>query len=340
MIDSTTVERALRAKWGKVPGLYRIAVRFYGSSWAVMLAGPGARAPQGIPPSVTVDLGAFKSTKIPVYWEQVPQAAPRQIPWAPNPQSMKRANAEMWGGAPEVTDRPMAILDPRGNYGVRTLEQRTKAPYREYQLAGNVRTPELPFWSLPFDLQQCGCFSTFNIDQTIFTYQVPSDEQLTLRGICYSASGIPAGNYIQVRVDRSGDTQAQWQDIMMQPTGDPAFQFAFTGYENPMPFNLLVDHDQSINVTVRLLGIPPFTISPGYPTQAQICLMLRGWTSKLNDRRTGWPRPQDLGDINDAAQGYDDIIGRFHNGALVDAVQQVLSAEDYEVQHPEQGGGR
>lgn len=339
MLDPQYLERQLAARWGNLPGVQGVRVRQIDGRWAVVVQGYGD-PPRAITSTVSVRTGQRLPAILPVLWRTVPQASPHRLPPPRTDQVMLPANDQMWAGASPVEPRRMPVIDPRDHRTVPTEMPLPRAPLDEYQLALSARTPELPFWSQPFDLRECVCCENFATPQTVLTYPVESSRQLTLRGISYHAINVPAGHGVEFRVDRSGNTQAMWRDLMVTPAGDPAEQFAFAGHLRPMPLNLLIDHDQTVTVTVSLLGPPPFNMPPVFPANAQVCVMLRGWLSMVNDPRDGAPRPIDVGDLNDVAQGNRDIVSDYRDAQLADAVQRVINQGVYEIEHPEQGGRR
>lgn len=339
MLDTLELERQLRLRWRSIHGIRSIVVRSVQGVWAVIAAGPAPQHPQALPSTVTVNTGQRFPAVLPVYWQQVAAAAPRVLP--PSEAAAQRlANNQLWQGDVATPDRPMDLLTYQHAPQVGGGTKLPSAPYDEYQVFLPARTPELPFWSEPCDMRSCFCFYYFSRSQLVLTTTIPADRQLTLRGISYSATGIPAGHAIDVRVSRSGATLTSWRDMMATPGGDPANQFTFSGHLNPMPLNAIIDHDQTLTVDVTLLGPPPFNLPPTYPTTAEVCVLLRGWMSRLNDTRAGAPRPFDLGDPNTLAQGNLEIVDSFRDEALLESVQQVLNAGEYEVKHPETHGKR
>lgn len=339
MLDPQYLERQLSARWGNLPGVRGIRVRMVDGRWSIIVDGHNP-IPQAITATVSVRTGQVRPAILPVLWRAVPKAAARQIPPPRTDRPLRPADDQMWAGASIVTPRSMPIIDPRSHYMIPTEMPPPAARLDECQLALSARTPELPFWSQPFDLRECICCANFATPTMVLTYPVESSRQLTLRGISYHAINVPAGHGMEIRVDRSGNTQATWRDLMLTPGGDPAEQFAFAGHLRPMPLNLLVDHDQTVTVTVTLLGPPPFNMPPVFPANAQVCVMLRGWLSMVNDPRDGAPRPIDVGDLNDVAQGSRDLVSDYRDAEMVDAVQRVLNEGVYEIEHPAQTGRR
>lgn len=340
MIDTVSLERRLGSKWGAIPGVYSVRVRPHRGVWSIIVSGPGDKPPRGIPVHVQVDVGERFPKLLPVFWNRVQRASPQNLTPAVSARNMKPANEMMWSGVPPVTERPVDLFNPRRSYEVATTKPNKIAKLDEFQIYLPARTPELPFWSNPYDNEQCICISAYNVLVPGWNDVTNATQQLTVRGISYTGYGIPAGSYVRFRVARSGDEQATWDDVMMAPSGNPSNQFAFGSPISPLPMNLLVDHDQTLSVNVQLLGPPPFNIQPGYAVNAQICVEVHGWMSWNNDARNGWPRPQDLGDLNDVAQGYFDIIDDFKDGDLVHAVDRVINSGAYELKHPERGGLR
>lgn len=340
MLDPSALERQLRVRWGMLPGIAQVRVRAVRGAWAILVDGSAATPPRGITSTVSVNVGERQPVVLPVYWRPVPAAAPRGIPAATAGQPGQPANDQMWAGVPPVVPRDMPMLPPTPPVTPPPMRDLPRARLEEYQLFLPARTPELPFWSRPFDLQSCLCCTVYGTQLGVISYAVESAEQLTLRSISYHAQGIPYANAIEVSVDRSGDEQATWRDIMVAPGGNTAKQFAFGSHLTPLPLNLIVDHDQTLNVRVKLLGPSPFNIGPPNPADAIVCVMLHGWISTLNDPRDGAPRAIDVGDLNDVAQGNLDIVSRFSDGELARGVQLVLHEGMEEILHPATDGRR
>ena len=146
---------------------------------------------------------------------------------------------------------------------------------------------------------------------------------LTLTGISYNAYGMAAFDRLRFRVSRSLNEQATWDDMMMAPAADSAHQFAMCGHLTPMPLNLIIDRNQTLMVTVTALGGTPYTPIPA-PADLQVCVLLRGWISTLNDNRDGAPKNFDNCAITEIALGDLDVVGNFTDAALAASVQQLV----------------
>lgn len=340
MIDTVSLERQLRARWAARLGIRSVSVRPINGFWSVLVSGPGPVAPDFIPGHVSVETGKRNPQRLPVFWRTVQSASPRHLPASVRPQDSQPANDLMWAGAPPVIERPVDLLDVRTPHVVGTEKSVPRPKLDEYQLFLPAHTPELPFWSEPFDNEQCACINAYNVTVPIWSFTIPATKQLTLRGISYTGVNIPNGSYVRLYVNRAGDNMATWIDMMANAAGNPSNQFAFGSAISPMPLDFVADHDLNVSVSARLLGFPPFDIQAGYSVDAQMCVELSGWISKNNDARYGWPRPQDLGDMNDEAQGYVDVLEGFKDAALVAGVELVLREGLFETTHPERGGLR
>jgi hypothetical protein len=319
MTEWEAVAKRLRQQWANIPGLVDINIRRRKDGVAcAFVRTRGLGFPPGLPAAVPVRVG-IASLVLPVMW--APVVSP-DVPLA-KPASDKPMSDAMWGGAPPVTDRMLPDYIQRGRPPLPTASMPPPVGPQEYQLFLPARDPKLPFWSQPFDLQQCRCVDRIGVMTTILTYDIPTDHMLTLTGISYSAYGLNALDRLRFRVSRSLNEQATWDDMMMAPAADPAHQFAFGGHLDPLPLNVIVDHDQTIEVMVTALGGAPYTPIPT-PADLQVCVLLRGWLSLINDTRDGAPKAYDLGGIGEIAFGTLDAVGRFTDGDLAAAVQRVV----------------
>jgi hypothetical protein len=333
MLDPIALERVLRAKWGALPGVYDVAVRPHQRRWAVIVSGPSPAAPPGITAVITINIGDRAPAMLPVFWRTVPAAAPRQLPYA-EVKAPNRANEAMWAGVPPVVDRPFRVVQPIDTApGIAAAKSMPKARLHAYQFFLPARTMELPFFSKPFNLRACICCNNLNVDQPVLTYAVKSDEQLIVQSVSYDVYNVPVSNQFRFRVNVSGQTLTQWDDIVVDLANGPSHQFALSGHLNPLPVPAYIEHDSVFTLSAKLLGPYPFASDPSYATTAQICISVQGVLVTINDARQGVPRPADLGDLNDVAQGFKDIVPTVTE-AEIDAVQTVLDQAEYEVEHP------
>lgn len=322
MTEWEAVAIRLRRQWAKLPGLIDIRLRRRGDGVAcVFVRTRGTAFPKELPATIPVRIG-IASLVLPVMW--APETALEQP--VEQPKVDPKFTDAMWGGAPPVTDRFLPEYPPllhRPPLPTGTLPP--PVTKHEFQLFLPARDPKLPFWSKPFDLLQCQCLARVGAGSVLISYAVPTDHMITLTGISYSVFGAKVGDRVRFRVSRSLNEQATWDDMVMAPAADAAHQFAFAGHLNPLPLNLIVDHDQSLQVTVTALGGPPYAPVPA-ATDLQICILLRGWISLINDARDGAPKAYDLGAIGEIAFGDRDVVGQFTDVELAAAVQQVVDA--------------
>lgn len=314
---------ALRLAWAKLPGLAAVRiVRAKDNRPVVLVIGAAARPPIGLPAVLRAAVGTHRFT-LSVLWQQY---APVEKPVAaPTAAQNKPLSRSMWDGAPPVRDRfmPELEIDPHAPI-IPMARAAPAAPCNEFQCFIPARDPEIPFWSRAYDDRACVCCGNFGVDNPVITFPVPSDQMLTVRTIAYWAYGVNVGDRLRIRVARSGSQQATWDDQVMSLASD-ANQFAFTGTVQPMPLNVIIDHDQTFTVSVTPLGPPPYNYDPTIASGVQVCVLVGGWVSTLNDRREGAPKSYDLGDITEGAFGDLDVVGDFHDAALARAVKQLIN---------------
>jgi hypothetical protein len=324
MSDLIALEAQLSHLWKNVADVIdvRVSANAGGRGPAILLRIRGKVFPKGIPARVTTNIGLHRVV-LPVLWQSV--EAPPPVAKATATQN-KPLHRSMWDGAPPVIDRFMPVIRPQPHRPMlETAEMPPAVKTRDFELFLPARDPRLPFWSEPFDLDQCICLDRLALKVPVISYEVPSDHMVTLTGISYSAFGANVGDRITFVVSKSGAEIATWTDMVMS-NADSAHQFAFAGHINPLPLNAIFDHDQSIDVHVIPLGGPPYNPTTSDITNLQVCVLLRGWTSQINDRREGAPKAYDLGAIGEIAFGYRDPCATFTDAALSAAVQQVVDA--------------
>jgi hypothetical protein len=324
MTEWEAIASRLRHQWAGVPGIVDVRIRRQrDGSAAVFVRSRSAKFPGGLPAAVAVKVGVH-SLVLPVLWaplvtSEKPVAQVKTDPGITD---------AMWGGAPPVHDQFLPEVAPRRHRPPMPVGMLPPpVDTHEFQVFLPARDPKLPFWSMPLDLSACLCIDHLATSSPVITFEVPTDQMVTLTGISYTVYGAANNDRLRFSVSRSGNEQARWDDQVMDAAAEGAHQFAFAGHLEPLPLNLIVDHDQMLVVSVTALGGAPYTPSPLDPIDVQVCVLLRGWISTLNDRRDGAPKSYDVGGIGEAAFGDLDVVGRFTDRALAAAVQQVVDAE-------------
>jgi hypothetical protein len=320
MTEWEAVAARLRRQWASIPGLVDVRIRRRKDGVAVVcVRSRGPTFPKGLPATVPARVG-ITSLILPVMWAPVADAPPVEVP---QHHDIPITDA-MWGGAPPVHTRMLTEYPPqlhRPPYPTGELPPPVNT--HEFQLFVNARDPKLPFWSRPFDMLQCRCLDHIGVPTLILTFPIPADQMLTLTGISYNVFGAAVYDRLRISVSRNLNEQATWDDMVMSAAADDAHQFAFAGHEVPLPLNVIADHDQSIEVTVTALGGPPYAPIPA-PADLQVCVLLRGWISTVNDTRDGAPKSYDLGAISEIAFGNLDVVSDFTDADLAAAVQRVV----------------
>jgi hypothetical protein len=318
MTEWEAIAKRLRVTWAKIPGIVDVRIRRRKDGAAAVYVRTRGGFPRGLPAAVSVKVG-ITSLVLPVLWAPVVEAPPVATPQHHD----LPITRDMWGGAPPVVDRMLPVIDPIDVPKIPTGGLPPPVGQPDMEVFLPVRDPRLPFWTKPFDLNQCVCLTRLGVPTMVLSVSIPQDQMLTLTGISYNIFGAAVFDRLRISVSRSLSEQATWDDMVMANAADDAHQFAFSGHLNPMPLNLIVDHDNELTVTVTALGGPPYTPIPT-PTNLQVCVLLRGWISLVNDARSGAPKSFDIGVVDEIAFGDRDVVGEFKDAALAAAVQQAV----------------
>jgi hypothetical protein len=308
------------------------------SGLAVLFLGPGANPPQGLPSVIRFREGLTQHS-LPVYWEQT--NAKDQALTAGSAQALKVANDQMWAGASVVTDdfRPM-VRGPGRYPGSNAPSAMPIPPVKrdQFELFVETRSLELPFWTVPSQVSQCGCQSQANVRLQTLSIPVRADEQIQVQGVSYYQDGLAVGDRVRFSISVSGNVKATWIDQIVNASGDPTSQWAFAGGLRPIPVNFTADANNTIDVTSEVIGPLPSGYPVGYAVSAIICLQLQAVGSKTNDGRQGAPRPLDLGDVIQTQFGTEECVSNFRDEALLQAVAQVLDDGYLAMKNPIPGG--
>jgi hypothetical protein len=316
---------------GPVTKVLLIQIR---SGLAALFFGPGARPPAGLPSVIRYQDG-LTQRELKVYWERTTTKDRPLLPGSAA--ALKLANDQMWGGASIVTDdfRPW-IIAPGRPMGANQPSAAPVPPAKrdQFELFVETRSLELPFWTVPSQVSQCGCQSQANVRLQTLSIPVPADQQIQVQGVSYYQDGLAVGDRVRFSASVSGSVKATWIDQVVNASGDPTEQWALGGGLRPIPVSFLADHDNTIDITSEIIGPLPSGYPVGYAVSAIICLQLQAVGSKVNDTRQGAPRPLDLGDVIQTQFGTEYCVTNFNDAELLKAVEQVLDDGAFGVMHP------
>ncbi len=176
---------------------------------------------------------------------------------------------------------------------------------REWWLAIPLSLPPFDtpdFFSIPIDGQGTICIPTYATPVAVARYTAPSDRMAMIDGISYevAAGALNPGDQLEISVRRGDELLARWRDYYV-PTGsgDLSSRWVWASHRVPFPIYGRIDRDQTITVTVSVLGAYPFTKTPSDIFAQCVTVILHGWLAPLPDGRDGAPRPADVGDATD-----------------------------------------
>ncbi len=223
-----------------------------------------------------------------------------------------RSDRQMWGGASDVTDRPRQEIVPWSEHAP-LLNSEQKMPANdvvEYQLIVNSRLPQFSvpnFWSEPFHPSDSVCTPYYETFYYPYRFRVPADRMVMINSVSYEfANAIADFEQFTVGILRENEVMAEWTDMKVPGSTNPAEQYAFAGHYRPIPVYCRVDHDQTIVVRVKVKGAYPYTHLDTDVLGGCFTVCLNGWMASLMDNRDGGARPVDMGDFNDMALGFMD----------------------------------
>jgi hypothetical protein len=320
---------------GPVTGAHVIETK---SGPAILFLGPAAKPPQGLPGVVRFNDNLTRWA-LRVFWEQTHSRAPGLTQGGAK--DLKLANDQMWGGASRVDDdfRPEIPGFRFGQGGIPAMATRApEAKVDQFQLALETHSLELPFWTVPSQVSQCGCHNHSGARVQSLSLPVPTNNQIQVQGVSYYQDGLAIGDRVRFTASVSGAVKAVWIDQVISASGDPTNQWALAGGLRPIPVSFIADQDNIIEITSEVLGPLPSGYPPNTAVSAIICLQIQAVGSKNNDARQGAPRPIDLGDVNDVQHGMLDLVSNFDDAELLRAVEQVLDDGAFGLRHPVPGG--
>lgn len=243
---------------------------------------------------------------IPILWE-APAGSRASIPLpVSSAEEDVILNDAMWAGAPSVVDRPIKMWEPGSAPVVPILQPTPAAEEREHQFATSVRLPQFVtpnFWAKPFHEYGNVCCPFYETITPVFSFQVPSDYLLIVKGVSYEFSDLVLLDQFIIHMLRDGNELTRWYDMKASNDPDPAKQFAFAGHYRPFPVWARFTHDQWFTLAVTVRGPFPFTKTAIDSLGGCISVYPMGWLGSLYDNRDGGALPVDLGELNDIFLG-------------------------------------
>ncbi len=167
----------------------------------------------------------------------------------------------------------------------------------------NARFPqynEPNYWTKPFDMSACTCCAFYKTWTPVLFYDVGSTEMLIITGVSYELPGLPINSLFRIQLLRDGDVIADWEDMRVKTTGNPAGQYAFSGHVEQIPQWTRIDRNQRLTARILLMGVSPYPLDSSTQYSGNICIYVHGFRPAIFDNRDGAARPSEAGELAQA----------------------------------------
>lgn len=152
-------------------------------------------------------------------------------------------------------------------------------------------------WAIPLHDVTETCLGFYNTDYLVFKYVVPDTRILVINEIGYEFdASLPINDMVRIRVVRDSELMAEWDDIVVSASPNPAERYAIGSVNRPVPLKLRVDRNQTITVTITAIGPYPNSIANTVPLTVTAKVIVYGYLDRLRDTRDGGAKPVVAGD--------------------------------------------